>query len=310
MIYFYLSVDGVSLLYPIVFSLFLFFVYVVFDWIRYYLFNKSLLMNLDGDVIHIQPQNHEQLLMYNLLHKNKTIYSKKYQQLKESHNDNLYFLSHFMHYLKTPVSVIALITSEQKKSTHMSFLEKIERENKRLSTSINQALAMVRMNAFENDLDIRAVDLLSSLRKIVNEHKKECIHYEIYPTIECEQEPVWIVTDSKWNELLLQQIISNAIKYSALKQGKKKLLLKIVCNPTSVQLSVIDAGIGIPPYDMPSIFQPFFTGENGRKTANSSGIGLYICKRIADQLGHPISIQSVLNIGTTVTIQWIAANEY
>ena len=82
---------------------------------------------------------------------------------------------------------------------------------------------MVRMESFENDLDIHAVDLLTTLRKVINERKRECIYHSVFPIIEFDEEEALIVTDVKWNEILLDQIISNAIKYSSLKAGRSSL---------------------------------------------------------------------------------------
>lgn len=298
-----------EIVYPLSISLFLLLIYLVIDLLKYYPFNKAIKYILDDQITELQPQTNEQQLICRVLKKNKANASKKYHQLKEKNDENLYFLSHFMHYLKTPVSVITLMISKEKNNEDSLLLKKIGRENKRIHTSIDQALTMVRIEGFENDLEIRAIDLESSIRELINERKKECIYHTIYPTIECQVENAMVVTDKKWCKILLDQIISNAIKYSSLKEGNKKLLFKMEQSQQYLRLSIIDEGMGIPSYDIESVFNAFFTGENGRKMANSSGIGLYICKKIADKLGHRLSIQSEESIGTTVTIDWQKANQ-
>lgn len=305
-LFFHLSEPkNTEILYPLFISLFLLIVYLIIDWLKYYPFNKA----LKGSSEYLYPQTKEQKRICDVLNETKAQSTKKYYRLQERNNENLYFLSHFMHFLKTPVSVIALITSKEKNSGNSAVLEKIERENKRLHTSIDQALTMVRMEEFEQDLEIRAIDIFQIIRKIVNDRKRECIYHHIFPVIECKEEQISVVSDTKWIDILLDQVISNAIKYSSLKEGKKKLRFNIEKQKDTVKLSVSDEGIGIPPYDIDRIFDPFFTGENGRKTFNSSGIGLYICKKIAVQLGHHLSVHSEVDRGTTIVIQFKHANE-
>lgn len=299
-----------EILYPLSISVFLLVIYLAIDLLKYYPFNKGINQTLDDQTTELKPKTNEQELVYRILNKNKANASKKHHQLQEQNDENLYFLSHFMHYLKTPVSVITLMISKEKNTENALLLEKIERENKRIHTSIDQALTMVRMEGFENDLEIRAIDLASMIRELINERKKECIYHAIFPTIECQLEKVMVVTDKKWCKILLDQIISNAIKYSSLKEGNKKLLFNIEQTQQYLRLSIIDEGIGIPSYDIERVFDPFFTGENGRKLANSSGIGLFICKKIADKLGHRITIQSEETRGTTVMIDWQRANRF
>lgn len=299
-----------EIFYPLSIGLFLLTVYLVIDWLNYYQTNKAIELMLRGQFVEIQPYTEEQKAFYQLLKKNISEHTRKYNTMKEQKNESLYFLSHWMHFLKTPVSVIELIISKGKTEETTVLFEKIQRENKRIHTSIEQALTMVRMESFETDLDITAVDLLTTLRKVINERKRECIYHSIFPVIEFNEEEAFVVTDVKWNTILLDQIISNAIKYSSLKSGKKQLVFKIERFEEYIILSIIDEGIGMHSYDIDRVFQPFFTGENGRRTPNSTGIGLYISKKIADKLGQPITIQSEVTRGTTVTIRWQATENH
>ncbi|MEW8972496.1 MAG: ATP-binding protein, partial [Mesobacillus sp.] len=132
------------------------------------------------------------------------------------------------------------------------------------------------------------------------------IYKSIFPSIEFEEEKAIIITDSKWNEILIDQIISHAIKYSGEKVGNKKLVFQIERKAEHICLAIVDQGVGIPDYDLERVFQPFFTGENGRQFPNSTGIGLYLSKKIADKLGAQIEIQSEPGEGTTVQIQWLS----
>ncbi|WP_231575048.1 sensor histidine kinase [Bacillus sp. B-jedd] len=230
--------------------------------------------------------------------------------LKNQNKERLYFLSHWMHHLKTPVSVMELILNKEDQEKDIAEMFKIIRqENNRLHTSIQQGLAMIRTESFENDLEVRSVDLIPSLRKLINERKKECIYQSIYPSMEFEGQSAIIATDPKWNDILLDQIISNGIKYSAPKAGNKKLIFRIKRTGKRISLTIEDEGIGIPSYDLERIFDAFFTGDNGRAFSNSTGIGLYLSKKIADKLGADISIDSLPSKGTAVTIRWLAGTD-
>ncbi|MCC3359470.1 sensor histidine kinase [Bacillus sp. REN16] len=294
-------------LYPLSIGVFLLSVYLIIDWFRYYQTNRAIEQMLRNQYVEIETYTEEQKAFRQLLNKTLKEHTSKYNEILERNQERVYFLSHWMHHLKTPVSVIELIINngEVIKET-ADVYEKILQENKRLHTSIEQGLTMIRIEKFENDLEIKSVDLLDSLRKLINGRKREFIYQSIFPSIEFQGKDAYVVTDSKWNEILIDQIISNAIKYSCMKHGSKNLIFHIEKNEKYITLSIIDEGVGIPPYDLERLFHPFFTGENGRKIPNATGIGLYLCKKIADKLGQTITIQSEVSKGTTVKIRWIA----
>ena len=156
-----------------------------------------------------------------------------------------------------------------------------------------------------------------------------------------------ILSDRKWNRHMVEQILSNAVKYSypgkeiegstqeetqgEIQKGTRKnieeemgqkitdeiaeessnraknVYITITSEKQKVILTIKDEGIGIPSYDMKRIFEPFFTGENGRKQKNASGIGLYFCKEISEMLGCMLQVDSEENKGTTVTITYLQA---
>lgn len=292
--------------YPLSIGGFLLAIYLAVDWFRYYQPNQALEQMLQNQYAEYQPHTEEQKTFQQWIAKTNHEHSREMNDLKEQNKERLYFLSHWMHHLKTPVSVMELmIQNEMETKDKPVVLEKIQLENRRLHASIEQGLTMIRMDSFENDLEVQGVDLLQSLRKIINSRKSELIYHSIFPAIDCEEGTSCIITDPKWNEVMLEQIISNAIKYSSLKKGSKKLRLVVAKEGTDTMLSIIDEGAGIPSYDVERVFEPFFTGENGRKFRNSSGIGLYLCRKIADKLNHTIRIESEANKGTTVTIRYL-----
>ncbi|WP_254660822.1 sensor histidine kinase [Bacillus sp. FJAT-27225] len=302
--------SNTEIFYPITIAVFLLAVCLAIDWMRYYPTNRAIALMLMNQDTELQPHTEEQKAFLKLVHKMTGQYTRENNELKEQNKERLFFLSHWLHHLKTPVSVIALLMNKENQAEDdPEILSKIRQENNRLHTSIQQGLTMIRMESFENDLEVRSVDLLPSLRKLINDRKKVCIYQSIFPSIEFDGESAIIAADIKWNEILLEQLLSNAIKYSAPKPGSKKLILQIEKNNKHVSLTVKDEGIGIPAYDLERVFQPFFTGDNGRTISNSTGIGLYLSKKIAEKLGAAITIESEPSKGTAVTIRYLAGTD-
>ena len=111
-----------------------------------------------------------------------------------------------------------------------------------------------------------------------------------YEDVHCQ-----ILTDEKWLEFVLEQVLSNALKYT--RKGK----IKIYMDPQSPKTLVIeDTGIGIAPEDLPRVFERGYTGYNGRTDKRTTGIGLYLCRQIMDRLSHTIRIESEMGVGTRV----------
>ena len=293
--------------YPLSIGMFLLILYLIIDWFRYYQTNRAIEQKLGNQFVEIEPYTEEQKAFRRLLNKNIREYTGRYHKMKEQNQERYYFLSRWMHHLKTPVSVIELIVEKEEinQENPTEALKLIKRENNRLHTSIEQGLTMIRMESFENDMEPQSIDLVRSLRKIINNRKHELIYNQLYPSLKFEKESAIVVTDEKWNEILLDQLISNAIKYSNTQEGSKKILFRIADQNGHITLSIIDEGVGIPIYDIDRVFEPFFTGENGRQCRNSSGIGLYLCKKISEKLGQTLTIQSEVSKGTKVQIKYL-----
>ena len=301
----FLTIGEKSILYPLLFTTMPFFVFLLFDSSKYMKFNQRLLSNIEGNATDLSPSTYEQQRVNQLMLKMSLTNRQQYLQLKEHHRENLYFLSHLMHHLKAPLSVIEIICNDE--SNTIEGNEAIQQQATRIRQTVDQALSLVRTDAFENDLAIQPVDIIALLQQCINEHKKECIQSNIFPKITRPVQQLFVITDSKWCKVLLQQLISNAIKYSALKSGEKTLSFIIEHDKTHVSLRIIDEGIGIPDYDQHALFQPFFTGENGRKVTHSSGIGLYLCQKICKRLDHELSFVSKQNKGSTFKIKMKAS---
>ena len=104
-----------------------------------------------------------------------------------------------------------------------------------------------------------------------------------------------VITDEKWLSFVIEQVLSNALKYTP----SGSITISLVGEKT---LRIEDTGIGIAPSDLPRIFENGYTGFNGRTDKKASGIGLYLCRRVCNNLGHTITANSTVDVGTAIDI--------
>ncbi|MGB4661846.1 MAG: sensor histidine kinase [Mobilitalea sp.] len=192
------------------------------------------------------------------------------------------------HQIKTPIAAMRLLlqSEENYKSSELSMeLFKIEQY-------VEMVLQYLRLDSCSSDYILKKYDLDELVKQAVRKYaklfilKKICLHYESVS--------YQVLTDEKWLVFVIEQILSNALKYT--NQGS------ISIYRMEHTLVIEDTGIGIQEEDLPRVFEKGFTGYNGRADKKSTGIGLYLCKRILSKLSHKISIESTLGQGTRVLI--------
>lgn len=223
------------------------------------------------------------------------LYQKQIHELAGQNHDRSIFINQWVHQMKTPLSVIDLIVQEKGDPEFRSIQEEIDR----IKDGLNTVLYMLRLDHFESDFVVTSVHLRDMILETVNDCKRLFIRRRLYPQVEINEDVV-IETDKKWFQFAIGQVITNAIKYSP-KNGSK-IIIKAISIGNNLCLKITDQGIGIESADLPRVFKPFFTGENGRKYGQSTGMGLYLVKEICERLGYPISITSTVGTGTTVSI--------
>ncbi|AFS77366.1 sensor signal transduction histidine kinase [Gottschalkia acidurici 9a] len=300
----------------IIYSFILVFVLLVFAIILDYMKKKSVYdsinygLDAEYDMGHIFniPDNisHEHDIFKKLLVNNYMNYEDTLEKYKKNYKTQMDFKSRWIHQMKTPVSVIKLMLENEKdktteKSTRRSY-ESIEEEIEKLSHGLEMALYTLRVNDFELDFKVEEVEILDVVRGIINENKNTFIMNSIYPKI-TSSENIKVKSDKKWIKFVLSQIICNSIKYSKVKKSDNKAI-KISLDRSSDRtiLSVADQGVGIPKEDIGRVFNSFYTGKNGRKYKESTGMGLYLAKDVCDKLGHDISVESIEGEWTRVNI--------
>ena len=193
--------------------------------------------------------------------------------------------------MKLPISGLKLLleTEEVLDSTILkSELFQIEQY-------VDMVLAYIRMNSISTDYVIKAYDLDTIIRQAIRRFSIEFIRKKI--RLEFNETEKQIITDEKWLVFVIEQLLSNALKYT--KKGVIKIYLK-----NEDTLVIEDTGIGIDSSDCYRVFEKGYTGMNGRQNKKASGIGLYLCKTIMNNLSHKIWIESEEGKGTKVMLSF------
>lgn len=232
----------------------------------------------------------------NLLREQYRLYQKDIEKYKDKQKENLTFINQWAHQMKTPLSVINLIVQENENELYM---DNIKNELEKLNRGLDMALYMARLDAFTHDFHADKIMIEPLIKQVINDMKRYFIINNVFPEIDI-QENLTVFSDSKWFMFILEQLITNGVKYSYMKSNK--IYIKAYKELDEVKLEIIDRGVGIPKKDIKRVFQPFYTGENGRRFGESTGMGLYIVEEVCKKLSHDIEIESEENLGTTVRI--------
>lgn len=298
----------IPILYPILLVLFVAAIITFIKGIRYFGFYAALKSGSYTEYL-MKGASEQSIECFYKIEEIHRYYNLELQRQQEQKNQSYAFIAQMIHDMKIPISVVRLILEDadnQQLTGPELIYGRIKTENDKLLDKLSQLLCYLRLGQFDRDYLIEHVDLIDQVRGEINNKKEYFIVNQIYPKLTCAEASVPVLTDKKWNGMLLDQIISNAVKYSALKNGANSVRFDISRFDRYVELTITDFGIGIPEYDMERIYEPFFTGANGRKVQHSSGIGLYLCKTIAEKLGHTLTIDSVVGEGTTVKLRYLS----
>ena len=172
----------------------------------------------------------------------------------------------------------------------------IEEELFRIEEYVGMALQYQRVNSTENDYILKQISLDTVIREVIHKYAKIMIRRKIL--MQYEKTEVTVISDEKWLAFVLEQLLSNAVKY----MSEGELTIEVREEPQYIWLEIRDTGIGIRSEDIPRVFEKGYIGFNGHEDKRSTGIGLYLCREVLQKLGHTIQIQSELGVGTNVKI--------
>lgn len=201
------------------------------------------------------------------------------------------YIEAWMHEVKTPLAAAKLTLENDTGSVPASVSDDL----RRIEDYLEQALFYARSGSVEKDYLIRPVSLRELVNASVRRNAKDMIASKIGLTL--ENLDFIVLTDVKWTDFILNQILVNAIKY---RSASPSIRLYAKQEKNGVSLLIEDNGIGIRQADLPRVFDRGFTGETGRKFSKATGLGLYLSKRLCDKIGLGISLFSIEGKGTTV----------
>ncbi|MDU6175947.1 MAG: sensor histidine kinase [Clostridium perfringens] len=296
-----LKVDSFAILFIVIINGAGILTYHIFDYLRkkqYYDEIKENMESLDkkyliSEVIE-EGTFTESKLIYDVICKSNKAMNDEIGEFKRGINDYREYIELWVHEIKTPIATCKLLIE----NNESPLTESIGEEVCKLENYIDQALFYTRSNTIEKDYIIKEMSLSSCVNKVLNNNADALIKKRVKISLGDLEKIVY--SDSKWIEFILGQIISNSIKY----MNKEHKELKIYCNENSkyVILNIEDNGAGISEKDISRVFYKGFTGENGRKFGKSTGIGLYLCKKLCKKLGLDINLVSEEGEFTRVSI--------
>lgn len=252
-----------------------------------------------------RPSFSEGRLVYDSLERATKDMNDRIAEYRLASSDYQEYIETWIHEVKTPLAASRLIIENKNDPA----LRSLEHELDRTEVYIEQALYYARSTAVEKDYAIKQVSLDGLVKDAVKKQSRILIEEDIAPTFEGLDSTVY--TDPKWLDFILGQIIGNAAKYARPHSvgHTPKLMFKAKrvekgLDGGKVVLAITDNGIGIPAHDVGRVFEKGFTGENGRLYAKSTGIGLYLCKKLCEQMKLRIALDSTQHEGTVVTIEF------
>ncbi|MGO4531101.1 sensor histidine kinase [Paenibacillus sp. 2TAF8] len=223
------------------------------------------------------------------------LYISQIGDMERRRREHSQFINQWVHQMKTPLSVIHLLTEDENDERQIDIRDEADRIQRGLETVLHAA----RLETFEVDFQVAMVQLKRVVQKTVNEHKRLFIVNKLYPQVQIEDK-LKVPTDEKWIGFVLTQLLSNAIKYSA--GCGRNVTIRAWQQDTKTVLEVADEGRGIPAADLKRVTRPFYTGENGREFRESTGMGLYLAQEVCNRLGHVLEIDSAVGMGARVRV--------
>ena len=232
----------------------------------------------------LEDEDYQQIIR--LLHEEQTRFhtdtARRYEEMVD-------YYTIWAHQIKTPIASMRLTLQNE----DSALSRKLSGDLFRIEQYVEMVLMFLRLDSDSTDYVIREHDLDAIVRQAVRKFAGEFIARRLQLVYEPLNAKV--VTDEKWLSFVIEQVLSNALKYTP--SGSITISLE-----APKTLCIRDTGIGIAPEDLPRIFEKGYTGYHGRADKKASGIGLYLCRRICNNLGHKISAESSPDMGTTVHI--------
>ena len=225
-----------------------------------------------------------------LLHTLHNEKMKLVSQTDSSRSDMIDYYTLWVHQIKTPIAAMRLLLQSEESSQNAE----CSMELFKIEQYVEMVLQYLRLDSDTTDYVLKKYSLDPIVRQVVRKYARVFILKKI--SLDLADIDVMVLTDEKWLVFVIEQLLSNALKYTF--KGRISIYTE-----NNTDLVIEDTGIGIQAEDLPRVFEKGYTGYNGRTDKKSTGIGLYLCKRVLGKLGHSISIESQVGIGTRVMLK-------
>ena len=213
-------------------------------------------------------------------------------QTNRKYSDMIDYYTVWAHQIKTPIASMRLHLQNEDSVLSRTLSSDLHR----IEQYVEMVLTFLRLNSESTDYVIKEYDLDKIVKQAVRKFSSDFIGRKL--SLVYEPLNTTVITDEKWLSFVIEQVLSNALKYTP--AGSITITLE-----KEKTLRIRDTGIGIAPEDLPRIFENGYTGYNGRADKKASGIGLYLCKRICINLGHTITARSIVDVGTIIDIDLV-----
>ena len=232
-----------------------------------------------------RPSFYEGKILYDTIYETDKSMIENVNEYLSNIEDFKDYIEMWIHEVKIPISSLILMTHNHKNQVPKEYIEEI----KRLDNYIDQILYYVRSNYTSEDFIFKKVKLEKIISSVALKNKDDLLENKIDLIVDIKNTEVY--TDTKWLEFILNQIINNSIKYKK-DIPNSYIQINAIEDSSQITLFIKDNGIGIPKSDISNVFKKSFTGTNGRDKIKSTGMGLYIAKKLCTKLGHKIEIES------------------
>lgn len=231
-----------------------------------------------------KPRREENLAHFRILKRANKSMLENVSKVRSAQKAYKEYIESWVHEIKIPITSSKLLCENHKSEV----TEKIENEMEEINNYVEQALFYARLDQVSNDFMIREVNLGEIIKSVLARNKKVMIQNNMKVNLQnCD---VMAYTDEKWLEFILNQIMMNSVQYKM--EENPEIRIEVKENKENVVLFVRDNGIGVKTNEIDRIFDKGFTGSNGRRQKKSTGIGLYLCKRLCEELGMEIEAES------------------
>lgn len=261
-----------------------------FDYRKRHLEQLRILKNIEimNDVLP-RPRTLAEADAQEMIYRLKKNYDEKQTAWQQESQEHMDYYTTWVHQIKTPISIMRMTLQAEDTNEHRELLVQLFR----IEQYVEMVLSYLRLDSESSDLVFQKYQLDDLIREAIHKYASQFVRKRI----RLRYEPVneMVLTDEKWLLFMIEQILSNAVKYT--QEGE----VTITITKEKV-LQIADTGIGIAPEDLPRIFEKGFTGYNGRSDKKSTGLGLYLCRMAADKLSHQIWAESEVGKGSVFSI--------